>query len=73
MGKNRNQFRLGRKLMPKKEMYITTSDGEKYRIKDVIEVLMFTSEKSYNSVFEFNVTRKIKPSAVHESTVCKFR
>lgn len=58
--------RLGRKLIPKKEMYITTSDGEKYRIKDVMEVLIFTSDKSYNSVFEFNVTRKIKPSAVNE-------
>lgn len=58
--------RLGRKLIPKKEMYITTSDGEKYKIKDVFEILPLTTDKTCKSVFEFNVTRKIKPSTVNE-------
>lgn len=54
-------------MIPKKEMYITTSNGEKYKIKDVIEMLTLTTDGMYNSVFEFNVTRKIKPSIVNEA------
>lgn len=66
MEENRNQFILGRKSEPKIEMYITTAEGERYRIKDVLEGLVFTEDSSFNSVFEFNVTRKIKPSTVNE-------
>ena len=48
-------------------MYITTPDGEKYRIKDVFEILILTTDKTCKSVLEFNVTRKIKPSIVNEA------
>lgn len=61
MVENRNQFRLVRKLIPKKEMYITTPDGEKYRIKEVIETLVFISQKRVCSVFKFNVSGRLKP------------
>lgn len=54
------------KMIPKKEMYITTSDGEKYKIKDVRDTLTLTTDKMYNGVFKFNVTREIKPSNVNE-------
>ena len=53
-------------MIPKKEMYITTSDGRKYKIKDVRDTLTLTKDKMYNSVFKFNVTREIKPSNVNE-------
>lgn len=66
MVENINQFELEIKFIPKKEMYITTSDGEKYRIKEVIEMLTLTTDGMCNSVLEFNVTRKIKPSTVNE-------
>lgn len=66
MEQNNVVVKIKIKMIPKKEMYITTSDGEKYKIKDVRNTLTLTTDKMYNSVFKFNVTRKIKPSTVNE-------
>ena len=67
MEQNNVGVKIGIKMIPKKEMYITTSDGGKYKIKDVRDTLTLTTDKMYNSVFKFNVTREIKPSTVNES------
>lgn len=61
MVENRNQFILGRKLEPKIEMYITTAEGERYRIKDVLETLVFISPKRVCIVFKFNISGRLKP------------
>lgn len=66
MEQNNDGVKIGIKMIPKKEMYITTSDGRKYKIKDVRDTLTLTTDKMYNSVFKFNVTREIKPSTVNE-------
>lgn len=66
MEQNNVGVKSGIKLMPKKEMYITTSDGRKYKIKDIRVMLTLTTDEMYNSVFKFNVTREIKPSTVNE-------
>ena len=66
MEQNNVGVKIGIKMIPKKEMYITTSDGGKYKIKDVRDTLTLTTDKMYNSVFKFNVTREIKPSTVNE-------
>lgn len=66
MEQNNVGVKSGIKLMPKKEMYITTSDGRKYKIKDVRDTLTLTTDEIYNSVLKFNVTREIKPSTVSE-------
>lgn len=66
MEQNNVVVKIGIKMIPKKEMYITTSDGEKYKIKDVRDTLTLTTDKMYNGVFKFNVTREIKPSTVNE-------
>ena len=61
MEQNKDGVNLGIKLIPKKEMYITTSDGRKYKIKDVLETLVFINPKRVCSVFKFNVSGRIKP------------
>lgn len=71
MGQNNDGVKTGIKLIPKKEMYITkmyitTSDGRKYKIKDMRVMLTLTTEEMYNSALKFNVTREIKPSTVSE-------
>ena len=66
MEQNKDGVNIGIKLIPKKEMYITTSDGRKYKIKDMRIMLTLTTDEMYNSVFKFNVTREIKPSTVNE-------
>ena len=66
MEQNNVGVKSGIKLMPKKEMYITTSDGRKYKIKDIRVMLTLTTDEMYNGVFKFNVTREIKPSTVNE-------
>lgn len=66
MEQNKDGVKIGIKMIPKKEMYITTSDGGKCKIKDVRDTLTLTTDKMYNSVFKFNVTREIKPSTVNE-------
>lgn len=66
MEQNDVGVKIGIKMIPKKEMYITTSDGRKYKIKDMRNMLTLTTDKMYNSVFKFNVTREIKPSTVNE-------
>lgn len=66
MEQNNVWVKIKIKMIPKGEMYITTSDGEKYRIKDVRNTLTLTTDEMYNSVFKFNVTREIKPSTVNE-------
>lgn len=66
MEQNNVGVKIGIKMIPKKEMYITTSDGRKYKIKDVRDTLTLTTDEIYNIVFKFNVTREIKPSTVSE-------
>lgn len=66
MEQNNVGVKIGIKMIPKEEMYITTSDGGKYKIKDVRDTLTLTTDEIYNSVFKFNVTREIKPSTVNE-------
>lgn len=66
MEQNKDGVNSGIKLIPKKEMYITTSDGRKYKIKDIRDTLTLTTDEIYNSVLKFNVTREIKPSTVSE-------
>ena len=66
MEQNNVGVKIGIKMIPKKEMYITTSDGRKYKIKDVRDTLTLTTDEIYNSVLKFNVTREIKPSTVSE-------
>lgn len=66
MEQNNVEVKIGIKMIPKEEMYITTSDGGKYKIKDMRDTLTLTTDKMYNSVFKFNVTREIKPSTVNE-------
>lgn len=66
MEQNNDWVKIGIKMIPKKEMYITTSDGGKYKIKDMRDTLTLTTDEMYNSVFKFNVTREIKPSTVNE-------
>nr|DAO24871.1 MAG TPA: hypothetical protein [Caudoviricetes sp.] len=66
MEQNKYEVETGRKLEPKRETYITTSYGEKYKIKDMRIMLTLTTDEMYNSVFKFNVTREIKPSTVNE-------
>ena len=66
MEQNNVGVKIGIKMIPKKEMYITTSDGRKYKIKDVSYTLTLTTDEIYNSVLKFNVTREIKPSTVSE-------
>ena len=66
MEQNNGGVKIGIKMIPKEEMYITTSDGRKYKIKDVRDTLTLTTDEIYNSVLKFNVTREIKPSTVSE-------
>lgn len=66
MEQNNVGVKIGIKMIPKEEMYITTSDGGKYKIKDVRDTLTLTTDEIYNSVLKFNVTREIKPSTVNE-------
>lgn len=66
MEQNNVGVKIGIKMIPKEEMYITTSDGGKYKIKDVRDTLTLTTDEIYNSVLKFNVTREIKPSTVSE-------
>lgn len=66
MEQNNVGVKSGIKMIPKEEMYITTSDGGKYKIKDVRDTLTLTTDEIYNSVLKFNVTREIKPSTVSE-------
>lgn len=66
MEQNNVGVKIGIKMIPKKEMYITTSDGGKYKIKGVRDTLTLTTDEIYNSVLKFNVTREIKPSTVSE-------
>lgn len=66
MEQNNVGVKIGIKMIPKEEMYITTSDGGKYKIKDMRDPLTLTTDEMYNSAFKFNVTREIKPSTVNE-------
>lgn len=66
MEQNNVGVKIGIKMIPKEEMYITTSDGGKYKIKDVRDTRTLTTDEIYNSVLKFNVTREIKPSTVNE-------
>lgn len=45
MEQNKYEVEIGRKLELKRETYITTSYGEKYKIKDVFETLAFITPK----------------------------
>lgn len=61
MEQNKYEVEIGRKLELKRETYITTSYGEKYKIKNVFETLAFITPKRVCSVFKFNVTGRLKP------------
>lgn len=69
MEQNKYEVEIGRELELKRETYITTSYGEKYKIKDVRYTLTLTTDEIYNSVLKFNVTREIKPSTVSEREI----
>lgn len=66
MEQNNDGVKIKIKMIPKGEMYITTSDGRKYKIKDIRVMLILTTEEMYNSALKFNVTREIKPSTANE-------
>ena len=63
MEQNNGGVKIGIKMIPKEEMYITTSDGRKYKIKDVRDTLTLTTDEVLEHVKEKQLDKPIKQIA----------